>query len=213
MAICRHEWKRNKSKTNHDQCFTRIHLRGLFLFILYIKNLESSSGNSKVSLFVIDTTTIKAKKKESSKIQRKIDLISDWMTSNKLTINIDKCEIVGFGSGKPPPLNIKDTQIHYRISCKYLGMHVDKWLRFNQHIEFLVKQLNKFCGLIFRIRHMSPRKCLLMFYNSHAKSLINYGTIAYGATAKPNLSKIEMAQRRMVRAIFFKKKSTPQQMC
>ena len=53
---------------------------------------------------------------------------------------------------------------------------------------------------------MFPRNCLLMFYNSYAKSLIKYGIIAYGATAKTNLSKIGMAQRRIMRAIFFKKK-------
>ena len=52
---------------------------------------------------------------------------------------------------------------------------------------------------------MFPRNCLLMFYNSYAKTLNNYGIIAYGATAKTNLSKIEMAQRRIMRAIFFKK--------
>ena len=44
-----------------------------------------------------------------------------------------------------------------------------------------------------------------MFYNSYAKSLINYEIIAYGASAKTNLSRIEIAQRRIVRAIFFKK--------
>ena len=74
-------------------------------------------------------------------------------------------------------------------------MHVDKWLRFNQHIEYLVKKLNKFCELIYRIRHMFPPNCIQMFYNSCAKYLINYGIIAYGATAKTNLSKIEMTQR------------------
>ena len=66
--------------------------------------------------------------------------------------------------------------------------------------------MDKFCGLIYRIRHMFPGNCLLMFYNSYAKSLINYGTIAFGGAAKTNLSKIEMAQRRTLRAIFFKKK-------
>ena len=54
---------------------------------------------------------------------------------------------------------------------------------------------------------MFPRNCLLMLYNSYAKSLINYGIIAYGATAKSNLSKIEIAQRRIMRATFFKKKT------
>ena len=53
---------------------------------------------------------------------------------------------------------------------------------------------------------MFPRSCLLMFYNFYAKSLINYGVNAYGATAKTNWSVIEMGQRRIMRAFFFKKK-------
>ena len=53
---------------------------------------------------------------------------------------------------------------------------------------------------------MHPRNCLLMFYNSYEKSLNNYGIIAYGETAKTNMSKVEMTQRRIIRAIFFKKK-------
>ena len=52
---------------------------------------------------------------------------------------------------------------------------------------------------------MYPRKCL-MFYNSFAKSMICYGLIVYGSAAKTNLKKIENAQRRILRAIFFKKK-------
>ena len=121
---------------------------GHFLFLLYINNLDSSSGNSKISLFADETTIFSAKKNVSFTRQLEIDLISDWMTSNKLTINIDQCEVMCFGSGNPPPLKIKDTPIQCKISCKYLGLHIDKWLRFNQHIEYLVKKLNKFCGLI-----------------------------------------------------------------
>ena len=111
-----------------------------------------------------------------------------------------------FASGNRPPLEVKDTPIQGKISCEDLGLPVDKWLWFNQHIDYLVKKMNKSCGLIYRIQHMFPQNCLLMFYNPYAKSLINYGIIAYGATAKTNLSKIEMAQRRIIRAIFFKNK-------
>ena len=179
---------------------------GPFLFLPYIKNLDSSSGNSKVSMFADDTTRFNAMKNVSFTMQPEIDLISDWKTSNKLTISIDKCEVLCFASGNPPPLIVKDTPIQSKISCKNFALHVDKGLRFNQHIEYLVKKLNKFCGLIYGIRHMFPRNCPMMFYNVYAKSLINYGIIAYGATAKTNLSKIEMAQRRILRAIFFKKK-------
>ena len=91
-------------------------------------------------------------------------------------------------------------------SCKYLGVHLDGSLRFNHHIDYVVKKLNKFCGLIYRIRYLYDKKCLMMFYNSFAKSVICYGLLIYGTGAKNNLKKIEMAQRRILRAIFFKKK-------
>ena len=112
---------------------------GPFLFLLYIKNLDSSSGSSKKSVFADDTAIFNAKKNVSFTMQRRIDLLSDWLTSNKLTINIEKFEVMYFGSGNPPPLEVKDTPIQCKISCKNLGLHVDKWLRFNHHIESLVK--------------------------------------------------------------------------
>ena len=121
---------------------------GPFLFLLHINNLDSFSGNSKMSMFANDTTIFNTEKNVSFSMQPEIVLNSDWMTSNKLTIIVDKCEVMCFGSGNPPPLKIKDTPIQCKISCKYLGLHVDKRLRFNQHLEYLVKKLNKFCGLI-----------------------------------------------------------------
>ena len=80
-------------------------------------------------MFADDTTIFNAKENVSFTMQPKIDLISDWMTSNRLTINIDKCKVMCFGSGNPPALKVKDTPIQSKISCKYLGLHVHNWLR------------------------------------------------------------------------------------
>ena len=65
------------------------------------------------------------------------------MTSGKLTINTDKCEVMCFGSGNPPPLKVGDTPIQCKISCENFGLHVDKWLRFNQHVEYVVKKIEQ----------------------------------------------------------------------
>ena len=80
---------------------------------------------------------------------------------------------------------------------------MDKTLRFREHIDHVEKKLNKFCGLIYHVRHMFTQKCLLMFYNSFAKSRICYALLIYGSAAKTNLSKMEKAQRRILRANFF----------
>ena len=49
-------------------------------------------------------------------------------------------------------------------------------------------------------------KCLLLFYDAYARSLISYGLLFYGNVAKTNLEMLENAQRRIIRAIFFKQK-------
>ena len=46
-----------------------------------------------------------------------------------------------------------------------------------------------------------------MFYNFFVKSIICSGLLVYGSAAKTNLQKIECAKRRILRAIFFKKKT------
>ena len=91
--------------------------------------------------------------------------------------------------------------ILYKKLCKYLGIHLDSSLRFNHHIDYVVKKMNKFCGLIYRIRHLHDKKCLLLFYNLFAKTVICYGLLIYGTAAKNNLRKKEMDQRRILRAI------------
>ena len=45
-----------------------------------------------------------------------------------------------------------------------------------------------------------------MFYKAFAESVIRYGLIIYGSALKTTLRSIDSAQRRILRAIYFKKK-------
>ena len=45
-----------------------------------------------------------------------------------------------------------------------------------------------------------------MFYNAYAESIITYGLLIYEAAAKTNLSRIESVQRKILRAIVFRKR-------
>ena len=61
--------------------------------------------------------------------------------------------------------------------------------------------------LIYPIKcFIYPIKCLLSFYNAYARSVNCYGLLVYGSAVRTNLEKIEMAQRRIIRTIFFKRK-------
>ena len=179
---------------------------GPLLFLLYINDLHQVIKDSRNALFADDTTVLNACDKTSPPITQDLKNMTNWFVSNKLTVNEDKCEAISFGCGKPDKNTILRNELPYQNAWKYLGLHLDGSLKFREHIDYVTKKLNKFCGLIYRVRHMYPRKCLLMFYNSFVKSIICYGLIVYGSATKTNLKKIENAQRRILRAIFYKKK-------
>ena len=67
--------------------------------------------------------------------------------------------------------------------------------------------MNKFCGIIYRIRNRSTQTGLITFYYAYAQSVITYGLINYDqlSTYKTNLDPIDKAQRRIFRAIFYRR--------
>ena len=179
---------------------------GPLLFLLYINDITKCNINCKIALFADDTSILKTNRKNNTDIQQDVNELINWYTANKLSVNLDECEILLFGSGQPLEIKMMNNTIPYKKLCKYLGIHLDSWLGFNHHIGYVVKKLHNFCGLIYRIRHLYDIKCLLLFYNSFAKTVICYGLLIYGTAAKSNLRKIQMAQGRILRAIFFKRK-------
>ena len=179
---------------------------GPFLFILYINDLPAVCNESTLVMFADDTTVVNASNDNNSPLQMDVERVSNWFNTNKLTINYVKSEAINFGKPTKEKVKLKDNALDYNTSCKYLGIYIDKNLTFRDHVDFVVKKLNKFCGLMYRVRHFYPRRCLLMFYDSFAKSVITYGLLVYGNTSKQNLEKIDRVQRKIIRAIFFRKK-------
>ena len=167
---------------------------GPLLFLLYINDLHQVIKDSRIAMFADDTTVLNAGDKISPLITQDLKNMTNLFVSNKLTVNVDKCEAISFGCGKPDKVTILRNELPHQKACKYLGLHLDGSLKFREHIDYVTKKLNQICGSIYRVRHMHPPKCLLMFYNSFAKSIICYGIIVYGSAAKTNLKKIENAQ-------------------
>ena len=165
---------------------------------------------SRVLYNVRDTTVIKAGRRTDSFIRKDVKVMTHWLNANKLTINVDKCEAIHFGTGIPDEVQIKDNHLLYKPCCKYFGVYIDATLTFRDYIDHVVKKLNKVCGLIYHVRHLYPKKCFVMFYNAYAKSIITYGLLIYAAAAKTNLSRIESVQRRILRAFFRKRQDSLQ---
>ena len=134
-------------------------------FLLYINDMPNVCKNSSVAMFADDTTLITSEKRIGNLLNVDIGHTSKWLACNKLTINIDKCETMFFGCGKPSDILLDKTIIPYKNSVKILGVHIDKNLRFREHIDYVTKKLSQFCGLVCRIQSLHPIN-FLMFYKS-----------------------------------------------
>ena len=122
-----------------------------------------------------------------------------------MTINTDKCKSLSFGTSEPFPFEVFGAEICSQTQCKYLGVYLDAKLTFKKHIEHVTKKLNKFCGIVYSIRDRFPQNSVISFYYDYAQSVITYGLIKYGFTYKTNLESIHKAQRRIFRAIFYRR--------
>ena len=182
-------------------------LLGPFLFLIYINDKpENAKNNNQIAMFADDISVVKAGKRKESQIQEDIDKTVVWFTSNILTVNASKCEVMKFRVAEQQYITIMKQKIPQKVSCNYLVFQIHDKMTFRGHIDHVVKKLNQFSGLIYKVRHLYSSKCLHPFYYSYGESVIRYGLLVYGSAAKTNLKKIEKAQRRILRAVFFKKK-------
>ena len=112
--------------------------------------------------------------------------VSEWFSTNLLTLNISKCNFVIFGS--PQKLNriqdilvkVEDTCIERTQSFKYLGMTLNQSMSWANHVDDISTKINQRIGLIRRIRNVLPLQARVTLYNTLILPLFDYGDIIWG---------------------------------
>ena len=85
---------------------------------------------------------------------------------------------------------------------KYLGINFDYNMKWDIHVQHIIKKKNKYLIFIFvKIRNKMNTKTLLMVYYAFYHSLINYGIIAWGAAGKTLLRPVQRIQDRIIKLI------------
>lgn len=72
-----------------------------------------------------------------------------WCDYNRLTLNLAKCKVVQFCTSirkinELPIINIGGTQLDFITEFKYLGILLNKYLKFSAHVNFIcLKKLKR----------------------------------------------------------------------
>lgn len=192
---------------------------GPLLFLLFIndlpdnlmnilagRNLLTPIDNFKVTLFA-DDTSVAVTAPSFEELQSSCELLVrsfvDWCRENALMININKTVCIHFTSGienRKLVFGYRDTTIISKDCTKFLGIHIDRNLKWSTHVDLLCRKLNNSYYAISRIRNTVPMSTLLNVYYSLVYSHLSYNILLWGNST--DVSRVFILQKRILRLIF-----------
>ena len=140
--------------------------------------------------------------------------ISQWLKTNKLSLNVKKTELIIFRQKKKPldhsvKFKLNGKRLFPTSSVKYLGVILDQHLYWNKQLAHVTTKLNQGIGILSKLRHYANLNILKIVYHSLAGSHLHYGAQLWGQTNTENINKIRVLQNRALREITFKMLHNP----
>ena len=142
----------------------------------------------------------------SAMLQSHILSIEKWLANWRIKANETKSVQVTFTLNKDtcPPVRLNNSQIPQSESAKYLGIHLDRRLNWQQHLFTKRKQLGlKLTSLNYLIGKNSKMSLdnKILVYKMIIKPIWTYGIQLWGTAAKSNIAIIERFQSKTLRQI------------
>ena len=181
---------------------------GPLLFLIYINDLANVCEYMMPLLFADDTNLFRGGKNIDdihNEISHDLDSISEWLKSNKLSLNIKKTHFIVFtrnGATKPHVnLCIDGHNIGEVTSTKFLGVIIDNRLNWKEHIIYISGKISKGIGIILKARKHLDKDALKTLYYSFVYPYLCYCNHVWGNTYKTYLNKLVILQIKIIRII------------
>ena len=184
---------------------------GPTLFLMYINDISNCLNKSIPTIFADDNNLFFQDDDLDNlvfTINSELREVSSWLIANRLTLNVDKSNIVLFQNKSKLKLDISlnGEKLKQTAFVKYLGVLIDERLSWDKHIFMITKKIQQGIGMISKIRHGIPSKMLKPLFSSFVTSHVNYAIEAWGGTKMTNKMRIEKLIKKAVKLIYFKDK-------
>ena len=120
-------------------------------------------------------------------VNRELSCLAESFRINKLSINTKKsCYIIFSSLNKRKDnfnikLKIDGCSISQIASTNFLGIYIDQFLTWNEHIKIIANKLTKNIGIVRKISHLLSTKILTSLYNTLIDPYLSYGNIVWAS--------------------------------
>jgi Reverse transcriptase (RNA-dependent DNA polymerase)/Endonuclease-reverse transcriptase len=181
------------------------------LYSAYTNDIPVLPG-AQVALFADDTlfqTSDKNPRRAQIRLHHQTQEALKWFSKWRLRVNAQKTVAIIFNqvsAANIPPLTFDGHQVPWSNSATYLGVKLDRFLSFNDHVDEIVKKATRVRSMLYPIlnnRSPIPTTSKIMILQLYIRSVLSYAGPAWGALiSKSNWRKIEAVQNIALRTIF-----------
>ena len=178
------------------------------LFLLIFINDLPKSNTMKSILFADDRVLVQTDNnlgKLQNSFNQEMTKVMDWLTANKLSLNISKTKYMLITSihvsTESFVINVNSNRIETTLTYKYLGVIADENLTWIEHCKQLCSTISKYVGVMHQVKHYVNNQALRMLYHSLINSRAQYGIIAWGRAASRHLQPISVVSNHATRCL------------
>lgn len=192
---------------------------GPLLFIIYINSLLEKDIQGNIISYADDTVLVfedDTWQGVKAKAEAGIGVVKDWLDFNELTLNVDKSKYISFSltdTNRPnftflqlPGTSFKINEVN---SIKYLGIIIDKNLKWSIHVNNLCTKIRRLVYKFYEIRKFMSKKLLRIIYKSLVESILQYAIIVWGGLYTNALEPLNVIQNYILKIMLQKKKRYP----
>ena len=178
---------------------------GPLLFLIYINDLHSCLKYSKAYHFADDTNvTLSDCSQETLTKGMNHDLrkLSMWLRANKLSLNIEKTELVVFRRQNTKLNNSFKIQIDGKFptsSVKYLGVLLDKHLTWSPQMSHVQMKLNGAIRILSKLRYQASIHVPKTVYDTLFGTHLLYPSQLWGKNKKETQNKFRTLQNKALK--------------
>ena len=143
-----------------------------------------------------------------SRLQDQGELAKSWYRDNFLLANTYKFQCLTINprnidsDKQTKALQIGDQIITNTPQIKLLGVEIDDWLNFTNHISNICIKVSQKVGVLMRLRNLIPCKAKLTIYKSSILPHLTYCHLVWHTCRSSDRRKIDRIQERALKAVF-----------